>query len=123
ERLSDLGNGDRAQLVVGLKATGIDRGALLLQLPHELDQLLALAGLIEAVVVVDQESVRVLGARRLEGRDDEIDAAGARKHRVAEQRLSIVRERLVDDVPRAHGIAITLDDGADMSLDSPEQRL
>ena len=80
-------------------AVRVDGGSGGLQFRQQFDQLLAFAGFVFVVVVVNQQSVGDVCSGGLKRGDDKVHPGRSRVHRIARQTFIAVSKGLVDDVP------------------------
>ena len=114
------GNGD---IEVGLRADGPDGHFFLLQRLDQLDELLPLGGIFQAVVIVAEDGVRIRLMGVFKGLFDKVRTDDQRPWRLTKKiRRGAIRDRLIDHVPDFDFAFVAADDRVDV-LSHPFQQL
>src|SRR5580765_4490314 len=84
---------------MGLRTDGVDGHLLLLERVDQGDELLALGGVLQSVIVVTENRLRVRLVRELERLGDEVRPDDLQPQGVPQNVRATVGDGLVDDVP------------------------
>ncbi|MDB4408754.1 hypothetical protein N9165_01660 [Akkermansiaceae bacterium] len=106
-----------------LQSEGVDRCALFFAGSDEADELFAFAGMVAAVVVIDEQDVGVGGLGLLEGLYDEVFSQDVAPWVVAEVFGILVGECFVDHIPHSDLALVSSYDGVDVRLESLLKKL